>query len=669
MDIDAGAVITQLRAFRKTGAELSGQGENYVKSVFKVLYAGEGKIFYTTGRHLRYILEEEFNALSAQMRVEQPRAPPAAKRRIARLKTTLRYYPQAVAKTLYLISVGLFANLIRIYDAYRSGESVSADIWFNLRIARRFWEGVLGLWLISAEIHAVTVAGELIGGPFHVWTQALEGPKGILNIGKDIFGVAEEAAGQATSFANEHALSRFGVELPQMREGSMASLASGGQNRQGVEGLVDALPYDQRSKARNIIRQMQELENGKTLDVEHKGRLMEMQGELSRMMEAVTQNDLVKKIEKLQNKPDRTPDETIVLKQMQAERVTKELSELYKKSYASLPVQGAAQSAETPAEDAMIKVREEIHQKEQELRSLHEEIITAVEESAAAREKKADKDEAEDRRLREIQWSLKTSFEAKARALKAAEKDARDSEQKAAALTEKTGALQKKILDSARALASAEEEISLGRFNLALGYGKDIKQLKEMLREADYPVDEMPLRDVTKIFFRTHGRDENANVFTKEDRQILVEKEIIAKYEGRTDPSMKERKALLAAMARLKDVQPELRDLRKAIIEAGLEVNRIQQQKEDSTAAKEQLKQARNTLQRKEKEFYLAAIHLAEKDMEAGGAKGIWPGSGQGKDGFTKAKAHRPDGACGKRAGKRAHQRPGAGIRGQAVSA
>ena len=63
---------------------------------------------------------------------------------------------------------------------------------------------------------------------------------------------------------------------------------------------------------------MQELENGKTLDVEHKGRLMEMQGELSRMMEAVTQNDLVKKIEKLQNKPDRTPDETIVLKQMQA---------------------------------------------------------------------------------------------------------------------------------------------------------------------------------------------------------------------------------------------------------------------------------------------------------------------------------------------------------------
>ena len=67
-------------------------------------------------------------------------------------------------------------------------------------------------------------------------TQALEGPKGILNIGKDIFGVAEEAAGQATSFANEHALSRFGVELPQMREGSMASLASGGQNRQGVEG-------------------------------------------------------------------------------------------------------------------------------------------------------------------------------------------------------------------------------------------------------------------------------------------------------------------------------------------------------------------------------------------------------------------------------------------------
>ena len=174
-----------------------------------------------------------------------------------------------------------------------------------------------------------------------------------------------------------------------------------------------------------------------------------------------------------------------------------------------------------------------------------------------------------------------------------------------------------------------------------------------MLREADYPVDEMPLRDVTKIFFRTHGRDENANVFTKEDRQILVEKEIIAKYEGRTDPSMKERKALLAAMARLKDVQPELRDLRKAIIEAGLEVNRIQQQKEDSTAAKEQLKQARNTLQRKEKEFYLAAIHLAEKDMEAEVGQRHLAGIRTGQGWIYKSKSSSPRWRLRKTRGKK----------------
>ena len=80
---------------------------------------------------------------------------------------------------------------------------------------------------------------------------------------------------------------------------------------------------------------------------------------------------------------------------------------------------------------------------------------------------------------------------------------------------------------------------------------------------------------------------------------------------------MKERKARLAAMARLKDVQPELRDLSQSD-------HRGRTRSQPHSTAKGRFHRREGTAQtsaeyaaKKEKEFYLAAIHLAEKDLEA----------------------------------------------------
>ncbi|MCK5712275.1 MAG: lytic transglycosylase domain-containing protein, partial [Hyphomicrobiaceae bacterium] len=127
--------------------------------------------------------------------------PPSA-RLIAGLKTISLYYPKAIAKTFYLVSLGVPVNLIRAYLASRANAEIPEDIKFDLGIAGRFLLSVFSLWTVGAEIHAFTVLSEWVGGPVHVWTQALEGPHGILSLGHDIVGAVETKAGKAGAISD-----------------------------------------------------------------------------------------------------------------------------------------------------------------------------------------------------------------------------------------------------------------------------------------------------------------------------------------------------------------------------------------------------------------------------------------------------------------------------------
>ncbi|MCK5178035.1 MAG: lytic transglycosylase domain-containing protein, partial [Candidatus Omnitrophica bacterium] len=140
-------------------------------------------------------IENEIGQLEKILEVAAPRGPPPGL--IARFKAISLSYPKAIAKTVYLISLGGPVNLIRAYLASRANTEIPEDIKFDLGIAGRFLLSVFSLWTVSAEIHAFTVLSDWVGGPVHIWTQALEGPHGILSLGHDIVGAVETQAGKA----------------------------------------------------------------------------------------------------------------------------------------------------------------------------------------------------------------------------------------------------------------------------------------------------------------------------------------------------------------------------------------------------------------------------------------------------------------------------------------
>ncbi|MCK4881907.1 MAG: hypothetical protein KAS92_02675, partial [Candidatus Omnitrophica bacterium] len=200
--LDDLSVIRGLREAKARAKKAKEEGKvdetskGYLSAITRAFHKEAGKIFYTTSKNLRYVIEDEIGQLEGILEVTVPRGPPAAGL-IARLKTVSFDYPKAVARTVYIISLGGPVNLIRAYLASRSNTKISEDIKFDLGIAGRFLLSVFSLWTVGAEIHAFTVLSEWVGGPVHVWTQALEGPHGILSLGHDIVGAVETKAGKA----------------------------------------------------------------------------------------------------------------------------------------------------------------------------------------------------------------------------------------------------------------------------------------------------------------------------------------------------------------------------------------------------------------------------------------------------------------------------------------
>ncbi|MDD5044839.1 MAG: peptidoglycan DD-metalloendopeptidase family protein, partial [Candidatus Omnitrophica bacterium] len=189
--VKAESLINALRQINtKPTEKISIEERKFTEKLAETFYKGKGKIIYTSGKHLSYILGAELRKSLKTLNLGEAEELSIGKKAISYIRFAEAPYLRGLLKSVYFITP---LNPIYIGIKYIASKEIAENDKLNLGIFNKFWSGVFYVWTVSAEIHAVTSLGSAIGEPFNVWAQALEGPQGIISIGGDVLNVTEAA--------------------------------------------------------------------------------------------------------------------------------------------------------------------------------------------------------------------------------------------------------------------------------------------------------------------------------------------------------------------------------------------------------------------------------------------------------------------------------------------